>query len=185
MQQFDPMTPSMLRGAQIDENNQHLCVKVPSFPPFIHSCYVSVFISFWRSLDKTNYEVRANKMDQTSLDRKTLITSPSTVNRAWAYPDLTQFCWCHENSSGGAVATFPPEPRVYPVNFSSESTTSRRVRCQRHLPMIMAQALRSPISFFKVTLSLAEDCGSCSLLSLSPITPACWTVFVSVSARFS
>lgn len=35
--------------------------------------------------------------------------------------------------------------------------------------MIMAQALRSPISFFRVTLSLEEEFAARSLLSLSPI----------------
>lgn len=38
--------------------------------------------------------------------------------------------------------------------------------------MIMAQALRSPISFFRVTLSLEEEAASRSLLSLSPIASA-------------
>lgn len=56
-------------------------------------------------------------------------------------------------------------------------------QAMRHSPMIIAQAVKSPISFFRVTLSLLEASLSFSL-ALFPIASALWIFLPSASVRF-
>lgn len=116
---------------------------------------------------------------------------PHSVPTVDQDPDKNAVLLCPMVCHGIVTYNNRPLKHVFPLTFPHSSNNhndplfknrSFNTKVVINSPMIIAQALKSPISFFKVTLSL-EEFLSFFFFSLSPISSALHKCFLPASVR--